>query len=102
MGYWNTRIIKHNVSETFKNGKEYHEIWYGVHEVYYDEKGNIIGWTQEPIDVMFEDKYEFVDVLNSIVEASKHPILEELKDKDGNNYIEKTNIMLDNLEENDG
>ena len=51
---------------------------------------------------MFEDKYEFVDVLNSIVEASKHPILEELKDKDGNNYIEKTNIMLDNLEENDG
>ena len=42
MGYWNYRVIEH---EPDKFGR----VWFQLHEVFYDEDGNISSWTEEPI-----------------------------------------------------
>jgi len=38
---WNYRIMRHSL-------KGFNDGGYGLHEVYYDEKGQVEGWSQEP------------------------------------------------------
>lgn len=80
--YWNTRIIKHIVKGKYDNGKEYHETYYGVHEVYYYKNGEPAMWTEEPIDVTFEDKEELEELLKQISDAAERTVL-ELDEKTG-------------------
>lgn len=85
--YWNTRIIKHTVKGKYKNGKEYCETYYGIHEVYYDKQGKPIMWTENPIRLTFQDKEEFETLLKQILDANDRPVLE--LDEENNKLIEE-------------
>ena len=59
---WNYRIIHHDdVPQPF----------FAIHEVFYDEAGNITSWTAEPIDITAEGKAELVSTLESMLADSK-------------------------------
>lgn len=88
-GYWNTRIIRKYVDGKYKNGKEYHEVYMGVYEVYYKADDSIWAWSENPISPTFEDKEGFGEVLGQLLKASDRPIL-ELK----NGELIETNELL--------
>lgn len=92
--YWNTRILKIHVDGKYSNGEEYHEIYMGVFEVYYDKDDNPIAWSENPIRVSFNNKQDFGDVLIQILNANDRTILEVI---DGN--IIDTGILLEDLED---
>ena len=71
-GCWNTRIIEHTENK---------EKYYAIHEVYYDKNDKPWAWSEEPINLVFEDKESFGEILRQCVEASEKPIL---KIKNGN------------------
>ena len=60
---WNYRIIKKD--------------WrVGIHKAYYDDDGNIAGWSEEPETVRFEDKDELKIMLEWMQLALDRPVLE--------------------------
>jgi len=65
---WNYRIIKHDKTKN---------VYFAVHEVYYDEKGSVKGWTEDPIDIVGDSKQEILNTLNHMVEDTKQPVLKE-------------------------
>ena len=85
-GYWNYRFIKHSspYNELDDNlqptGKIEYEVWYTLHEVYYDKKDKIISWTTNPITFSIDNVYNLLDLSAKAFEASKKYVLEE---KDG-------------------
>ncbi|MBI2009336.1 hypothetical protein HYS84_02900 [Candidatus Saccharibacteria bacterium] len=66
--HWNYRIIEHDKSKP---------AYFAVHEVYYDEKGNIEGWTEDPINVVGDNKTEVTMIIQHISADTKRPILKE-------------------------
>ena len=50
---------------------------YGVHEVYYDEKGKVTGMSETQIQLAEETRAEMLDTLEKIKDdISKHEVLE--------------------------
>lgn len=47
---WNFRVIKHKTAPTGNTALDRvtPKEWYGLHEVYYNDKGEIDGWIEEP------------------------------------------------------
>lgn len=72
---WNHRVIKHE-----KDG----EVWYTLHEVFYDDDGSIKGWTQDAIAPLSETRDGLYWVLDKMREAVAKPVLKE----DGEKAIE--------------
>lgn len=61
---WNIRIMRHT-----KPGE-----WYALHEVYYDDDGRVISWTQEPLDISGESVEEIYHYIKLIGDSlSKYP-----------------------------
>jgi len=61
---WNIRIMRHKRPE----------VWYALHEVFYDDEGRVTGWTQEPTDVSGETVEEIYHYIKLIGDSlSKHP-----------------------------
>ena len=65
-GCWNYRILEK------KN--EYHT-YYEIHEVYYDKDGNIIAWTENPVDLYLESISDLKFLMKRFKKAAKKPIL---------------------------
>lgn len=65
---WNYRIIMHDKSKPK---------YFAVHEIYYDEKGNIESWTADPINITGDSKQEILKTLKHMIEDTKHSILQE-------------------------
>ena len=65
---WNYRIIKH---DTDKSGH------FAVHEVYYDGKGNVEAWTEDPIELIGESKRDIIKDIGYVTAEIKQPILNE-------------------------
>jgi hypothetical protein len=64
---WNYRIIRHvSVSE----------VWYAVHEVYYDSFGNPVACSEDPVFPMGYALTEITDDLNRYHKALSKPILD--------------------------
>ena len=61
---WNYRILRYDSGEV------------GIHEVYYDDKGNPENCTQDPVGIVGDDVEELRDVLAQYGEAFKKPILD--------------------------
>ena len=76
MGHWNHRVIKHLDKKTG-------EIWYGIHEVFYDDKvGTVsdtgkIGWTKDPIAVTGESIESLAQILDWMKSCLDKPIIED-------------------------
>ena len=80
-GYWNTRVIKKHIDGKYENGEEYHETYMGIFEVYYDKNNNILGWSENPIQIQFEDLDGFSEMLRQQIDALKKPVLEVMDNK---------------------
>lgn len=78
---WNYRVIKHDQSRP---------AYFAVHEVYYDEKGNVQSWTAESVVIVGDSKQEVMKTLEYIMADVRHPVLKEseLDKKTGKNWGE--------------
>lgn len=81
---WNYRVLRKDVdydAETYQI--------HSIHEVYYDEHGNIESWTTNAITLdgfeSFRDGYES---LKLIQKAFEKPVLIERTDENGKEYLE--------------
>lgn len=61
---WNYRIIE-------RGGR------YGIHEVFYDNDGRIMSWTEEPIDLVRGNAKQLRGDLKHMVADMKRPVLHE-------------------------
>ncbi len=72
---WNFRLVKHTESKS-KN------VWYGVHEVFYNDAGKLWTMTQEPVRVDGESIKEVAAYLKMIKnDLKRFPILDANKMK---------------------
>jgi len=77
---WNHRVIR----RIYPNVHMDDSILYEVHEVYYDEEGNIGSITQEPINIMEETVDDLRKTVERLTKCLEQPIidydtLEEIK-----------------------
>ena len=90
--YWNYRVMRHY--STFE-GTYYDKI----HEVHYDEDGNVITWTEDGVDafgeVDEEGKSEIYSVMQDMFIAITKPILEYGTGKEINKYDPKYSVSID-------
>lgn len=68
---WNHRVVR----KTMKVGGRTHT-FYGVHEVYYDDKGQPMGVTENSVDLYGDNPTEMLRSLGDIAEAFTKPILD--------------------------
>jgi hypothetical protein len=74
---WNYRVIEHLDEKGYK--------WWGIHEVYYDEEGNLMGYIEDKNAMMFFDEGDdigncqesFSWTLDRMREALNKPVLLE-------------------------
>jgi hypothetical protein len=64
---WNHRIMAHN------NGDN--EVYFQIHEVYYDENGSPNSYTVNPVTIGGEDLESIEWTLNKMLESLNKPIL---------------------------
>jgi hypothetical protein len=57
-------------------------IYYGIHEVYYDEDGKVKGWTEEPIRVIEESLDDLKVTLQRLIESFDNPVIDHETGKD--------------------
>ena len=68
--HWNNRIFKHQQGD---------QIWYSIHETFYDEDGKVELWTQEeisPYGETVDELIEHVEQLLNDIKKSKEDIIE--------------------------
>ena len=64
---WNYRIVKHDEAD---------EVYFQIHEVYYDEKNDIEAYTEDTVHPCGETKEELIsDLKNMLHDAEKYPVL---------------------------
>ena len=71
-GIWNHRVVKRK----YDNG----EIWYGIYEVFYDEKNKPNGVTKEPESITGENMEDLKEYYKMMKNAFNYPILDYDKD----------------------
>lgn len=64
---WNYRVVKH---------EDEHEVWYGLHEVYYDEEHNPDGFSEKPIDPRGTTVEELRGDIDLMLQAFNRPVLD--------------------------
>ncbi len=64
---WNHRVVK----KTYPSGEES----YGIHEVFYNKKGEIYAYTEEPIDLSCETPDALKQYIEWCLKACDQPIL---------------------------
>lgn len=96
-GWFNYRIIEKENSYEGKDGKQYTDIYYEIHEVYYNGKGEPFAWTENPISIWFEDKYDVKAIIQHIKKATKHTILKMVKDKYGDDSLVDTKKYIKDI-----
>ena len=79
MSHWNHRVIH-------KHHQQTDDHTYQVHEVYYDDNGNIDKWTISPVSPMGETPYELREEIKYFIKAFQKPILIEIS-KDGKDEL---------------
>jgi len=82
MSYWNYRVIR-------KRHLDSDNISYQVYEVYYDDKGKVESWTENPVEPYGETAEELREDIRYFLQAFRRPIL-ELKEEN-----EKVSLLPD-------
>jgi len=65
---WNYRIIKHDSEK---------RSYFAIHEVFYNNKGEITSWTENPIDIVGESKVDIKSILKQMTLDTETPTLKE-------------------------
>lgn len=68
MTYWNHRVMRRN----FDNG----DSEYGIHEVYYNAKGKVEAWTENPVPLVGMSIKDLKQTLEWMAVALKKPLLD--------------------------
>jgi len=68
---WNHRVMKHH---------DCGEDWYGIHEVFYDENGEVDGWA-ESADVTGESLNDLRTALDWMLDCLDKPVLDYSNDE---------------------
>ena len=71
MTHWNYRVCKRTYTESGEP-----EVYYGIHETYYDDKGNICAITQDLIDVFGESIEELKETLARMSKALEKEVID--------------------------
>jgi len=87
ISYWNYRVVMYKIDTYEKYGIE-EMFQYGIHEVYYDNKNNIVGWSKDSINLDFISYRDIKITLKYINKALKMTVLK--KDK-----IDDKDILID-------
>lgn len=69
---WNHRVMRH---ESGPIGFCDDGCWYGIHEVYYDEQGNVDGYTKDAL-VTGDNIEDLKWALQKMLECLEKPVLE--------------------------
>lgn len=79
MSYWNYRVVEKDVAYKIDCSEmEYENVSYSIHEVYYDEDGNITMWSAESISPCGEGCVKDLEHdLKFMFEACSKPVLKE-------------------------
>lgn len=82
---WNYRVVEYYSNENPGNFDipEEEKYFYHIHEVYYDEEGNIQAWSENPDHPFGLTDNELKEDLNKMLEAFNKPVLKF----DSNNYL---------------
>jgi hypothetical protein len=67
MAYWNHRVIQ----QTLPNG----ELWYGIHEVFYNADGSIYAYTEKPVGVSGDNVDELREYIEWTLKGLDKPVL---------------------------
>lgn len=70
--HWNHRIVRRK--HTYVDGST--EYTYGIHEVYYDEDGNVETWTVEPTYPHGDSIEDIKWSLKHMAKCLEHPVLD--------------------------
>lgn len=89
MSYWNYRVVEKNITNKIDCSEmEYENVSYSIHEVYYDEDGNITMWSAESISPYGEGCVKDLKAdLEHMLEACSKPILKESDLPDSGEYL---------------
>ena len=79
MSYWNYRVVEKDVIYKIDCSEmEYENVSYSIHEIYYDEDGNITMWSAESIIPYGENCVKDLEVdIKFMLEACSKPVLKE-------------------------
>ncbi len=66
---WNYRVIRHIEKET-------NEFWFGIHEVYYSENGQVKHWTKYPVKPAGSSLEDLKGDITLMMKAFDKPTLE--------------------------
>jgi hypothetical protein len=67
-GHWNHRVMRHVEPDG--------HVWFGIHEVFYDDTGRPEGWSEPAEAPAGETLEELAANLAQMTEALKQPVLE--------------------------
>ena len=89
MSYWNYRVVEKNITNKIDcSDMEYDNTCYSIHEIYYDEDGNITMWSAEPISPYGQGCIKDLEVdIKYMLEACSKPILKESDLPDSGEYL---------------
>ena len=73
MGHWNHRVMRH---VEFSPVQRQEVVWYAIHEVYYNDDGEVNGWKENPDYARGDDLEDLTAYLGLMTEALKHPVLD--------------------------
>jgi hypothetical protein len=85
---WNHRVVK----RTFND-----EVFYGIHEVYYDDDGTINGCTMEPVAIQEESVEDLEVTLTRMLQCAVKPVLDFDTDIPSENKNIPTQLALEML-----
>ena len=72
---WNYRVLRHPVEKREDGSLTY---LYSIHEVYYNEEGQVVSWTASPISLEAYSVRELQEDWEAIREAFTFPVLDSV------------------------
>lgn len=91
--FWNYRVIRHDP----KPGDPSH-IWYGLHEVFYDDNGEPAGCTLNAIAPIWGEEDSGEEVLQMMGQAFGRPIIDFHDFDPGGKYYGNSMFAIDDTE----
>lgn len=73
MDYWNYRVMRQVVNTKRSIGKV---VSFGIHEVFYDGKDKVTGWTKDAVAVVGDNVKELKSDLMMMTQALLCPVLD--------------------------
>ena len=87
MSYWNYRVVEKDVTNKVKRSEmDYENVYYELHEVYYDDDHNVTFWS-DTSTCPFGDLEDLKADLEYMLEACSKPILKESDLPDSGDYF---------------